>query len=181
MTIARSRGVCASFIVSLWCAVLTACQPSVPVRQIYLPADCPSKTSMSHHGVTEEPGLPQAVATPELPAPKTPTPKPAEVAARTAPAQPASPQPAPSPAAQTPSGLVDLNTATDAQLQTLPGIGPAMAKRIMERRQKRRFKRVRDLRRVRGVGPATYARLKELVQVSQAGLKPRVDSANHEK
>lgn len=150
----RSRGVIASFTLIIWCALM-ACQPSVPVRQVYLPADCPLPTAQ-HHAISE---TPLQIETPPLKSVKP---------ARDAPASPPSSPTASPSALQAPSTLVDLNTATSLQLQSLPGIGPAMAKRILERRATRRFKRVRDLKRVRGIGPATYGRLKALVQVSKA-------------
>src|SRR5262249_10606643 len=46
------------------------------------------------------------------------------------------------------AGPVDVNKATAEELQRLPGIGPKMAQRIVEERQKGRFKTVDDLRRV---------------------------------
>lgn len=66
---------------------------------------------------------------------------------------------------------VELNGASLAELVTLPGVGPAMAKKINTYRQKRPFKRVRDLRRIRGIGPATFERLKPLVRVDKL-VKP---------
>lgn len=55
---------------------------------------------------------------------------------------------------------VDLNTASEAQLRTLPGIGPALVQRIIAARP---FASVDDLTRVPGVGPATLTRLRPLV------------------
>lgn len=52
------------------------------------------------------------------------------------------------------SGSLDLNSATAAQLETLPGIGPVLARRIVEYRTSRgRFQRLDDLLQVKGVGP----------------------------
>lgn len=51
-------------------------------------------------------------------------------------------------------GLVDLNSATATVLETLPGIGPVLARRIVEHRAFRGgFQRLEDLLQVRGVGP----------------------------
>ena len=55
---------------------------------------------------------------------------------------------------------VNVNRAGEADLQRLPGIGPALAGRILEERKKRPFRSVKDLERVRGIGPATAARLR---------------------
>ena len=61
---------------------------------------------------------------------------------------------------------VNLNTATLAELDTLPGVGPVLAQRIIDHRTKRGpFRTVEDLRHVDGIGEETFARLKDLVVV----------------
>ncbi len=60
------------------------------------------------------------------------------------------------------SGLVDLNTATPAQLEALPGIGPALAQRIVEHRP---YRSVDELLDVPGIGPATLEKIRPLVTV----------------
>jgi len=62
-------------------------------------------------------------------------------------------------------GRVDLNRADVDALQTLPGVGPAIAQRIVEARKEQMFTSVEDLVRVRGVGPATVERLRPLATV----------------
>jgi competence protein ComEA len=63
-------------------------------------------------------------------------------------------------------GKVDLNTATQAQLEALPGIGPTYAQAIIAERQRRgRFTSVNDLRSVRGIGDKRFAELAPLVTV----------------
>jgi competence protein ComEA len=63
-------------------------------------------------------------------------------------------------------GLVNLNTATLDQLQTLPGVGPVLAQRIIEYRdQHGGFAAAEDLRKVTGIGDARYNELKSLVTV----------------
>ncbi|HOC19491.1 MAG TPA: helix-hairpin-helix domain-containing protein [Vicinamibacterales bacterium] len=61
---------------------------------------------------------------------------------------------------------VNLNTATVEQLDGLPGIGRAMATRILEYRQKAGgFKKVEELMNVRGIGEKNFLKLKPLVTV----------------
>jgi competence protein ComEA len=63
-------------------------------------------------------------------------------------------------------GKVDLNTATVAQLDALPGVGPALAQRILAYRTEHGgFRSVDDLRKVPGIGDAKFAQLKDLVTV----------------
>jgi len=64
------------------------------------------------------------------------------------------------------AGPVNLNTATLEQLDTLPGVGPVMAGRILDwRAQHGRFATVDQLREVSGVGDRTFERLSPLVTV----------------
>lgn len=66
----------------------------------------------------------------------------------------------------TPSAKVNLNTASQAQLEELPGIGPTYAQSIIAERQRRGgFKSVNDLRSVRGIGDKRFAELAPLVTV----------------
>ncbi|MCU1446239.1 helix-hairpin-helix domain-containing protein [Cryobacterium sp.] len=61
---------------------------------------------------------------------------------------------------------VNLNTATAADLDTLPRIGPAMAQRILDyRAAEGRFSSIDDLRNVTGIGEKTFAALKDLIAV----------------
>lgn len=55
---------------------------------------------------------------------------------------------------------IDLNSASAAALATLPGIGPARARAIVERRDKRRFRTVDELRTIRGFGAKLVRRLR---------------------
>lgn len=60
--------------------------------------------------------------------------------------------------------LINLNSASIAELDLLPGIGPALAERIVsERARGGRFTSLRDLQRVRGIGPRTAENLEGLV------------------
>lgn len=64
-------------------------------------------------------------------------------------------------------GRLDLNTATAAELDSLPGIGPAKAQAIVEYRSAQRgFHSVEQLREVSGIGPKLFERLQPLVAVA---------------
>ncbi|MFH1074060.1 MAG: helix-hairpin-helix domain-containing protein [Candidatus Firestonebacteria bacterium] len=61
--------------------------------------------------------------------------------------------------------LVNINTAGEAELDTLPSIGPFAAKRIIEyRAQNGRFKTIDELKNVRGVGEKTFGKLKDRIR-----------------
>ena len=62
--------------------------------------------------------------------------------------------------------IIDLNRASPRQLQALPGIGPALAGRIVRYRSRRSFQSPDELERVSGIGPKTMDRLRPLVSVS---------------
>ncbi len=68
------------------------------------------------------------------------------------------------------AGPLDLNQATAAQLETLPGIGPATAQAIVRHREANGpFRSVDALIEVRGIGPAKLEAIRDLVRVSPAG------------
>ena len=72
------------------------------------------------------------------------------------------------------SALVDLNRASVGELEALPGIGSVIAGRIVEHREEvGRFRRVTDLVRVRGIGPAKLERLWGRVS---AGVEAETDT-----
>lgn len=82
-------------------------------------------------------------------------------------AQPATQQKPRPPAAATVTSPLDLNTATVTQLESLPGIGPATAKRIVEYREKNGgFKKIEELMNVRGIGEKSFLKLKDLIAVA---------------
>jgi comEA protein len=71
--------------------------------------------------------------------------------------------PAPDTEQSTPS-LIDLNTATPAELDLLPGIGPALSQRIIDyRKANHGFRSIEELRKVSGIGPKKYAAIKDRV------------------
>lgn len=69
-------------------------------------------------------------------------------------------------AGESPVGPVNLNTAQESELDALPGVGPAIAGRIVAwREQHGGFTEVEELTEVSGIGPATLERLRPLVTV----------------
>jgi competence ComEA-like helix-hairpin-helix protein len=63
-------------------------------------------------------------------------------------------------------GLVNINTADSELLQTLPGIGPKTAERIIKYRETAgRFKSIESIQDVKGIGPKRYEKLKPLITV----------------
>ena len=65
-----------------------------------------------------------------------------------------------------PASPVNLNSATQAQLESLPGIGAKGAQRILEFRQKNGgFKKIEDLMNVKGIGEKNFLKLKPYITV----------------
>jgi competence protein ComEA len=63
-------------------------------------------------------------------------------------------------------GKVNINTASESDLETLPRVGPTMAKRIIAWREANgRFATIEDLMSVTGIGEKTFAELKDLVTI----------------
>lgn len=102
-------------------------------------------------------------------------------------AQPRGPAPAPPPREERPAPPVatparqrlladepiDVNTALASDLELLPRIGPQLAARIVEDRDRAGpFHSVEDLARVRGIGPRTVERLRPLVTVARDAGAP---------
>jgi competence protein ComEA len=66
----------------------------------------------------------------------------------------------------TPSSPLNVNDATEPQLEALPGIGPSLAAAIIAEREKEGgFSSIDDLRRVRGIGDVRFAQLRPLITV----------------
>jgi competence protein ComEA len=68
---------------------------------------------------------------------------------------------------------VNINTASAAELEKLPQVGPQIAKRIIDyRRESGAFKRIEDIMKVKGIGEKTFDRIKDLITVgSEAAAK----------
>lgn len=60
---------------------------------------------------------------------------------------------------------VNINEAPVELLQTLPGIGPALAQRIVEFREQSPFEAIEDIKKVSGIGEATFEKMKDLLTV----------------
>jgi competence protein ComEA len=77
--------------------------------------------------------------------------------------QAATPQPTPAKA----EAVINLNTATAADLESLPGIGKSTAQRILEYRQKSGgFKKVEELMNVKGIGEKSFLKIKNRLTVT---------------
>ncbi len=69
-------------------------------------------------------------------------------------------------AAAPPAEKININTAGSAELQELPRVGPKVAQRILDYREKNgKFSRIEDLMKVRGIGEKTFENLKDLITV----------------
>ena len=61
---------------------------------------------------------------------------------------------------------VNINTATQTELETLPGIGPSIASKIVSyRKENGKFKSIEEIKKVNGIGESKYANIKELIKV----------------
>ncbi len=101
---------------------------------------------------------PEPLPTPTLQPPPQPQPvtRPVQPSAHPQPIKPAAPAPL----------LVDLNTATQANLERVPGIGPVLAQRIIAYRQRYGpFKTVYQLQLIQGIGQHTFDKIKPYVTV----------------
>lgn len=83
-----------------------------------------------------------------------------------APAAAAEGSPASAASAERSDRLVNINAASVEQLTTLPGIGPVIGRRIVEYREDHGdFRVIEDIKQVKGIGDATFEKLKGLITV----------------
>jgi competence protein ComEA len=71
--------------------------------------------------------------------------------------------------ASIPESQININTATQEALESLPGIGPVTAQKIIEYREANGpFIGIEDIQKVSGIGPATFEKLRDLITVDDA-------------
>lgn len=71
--------------------------------------------------------------------------------------------------------MVNINTATQAQLESLQGVGPTYAARIIAYRQEHGgFTTIEEIQEVKGIGPATYAAIKDSISIDYVAPPPQL-------
>ena len=76
------------------------------------------------------------------------------------------------------AALVNINTAGSEELQTLTGIGPAYAERIIEYRSANGpFQKTEDIKNVKGIGDATFLKIKDFITIGD--ISANVESADN--
>ena len=66
----------------------------------------------------------------------------------------------------TSSSIVNINTASQTELEELPGIGPSISSRIVEyRNEKGKFKSIEDIKNVTGIGDSKFEKIRDLIKV----------------
>ncbi len=116
------------------------------------------------------PMAPTAAEEPAAPAPPVAAPEPVATPEPIATPKVEAPTPAPEPARPSPVAAavarMNVNTATQAQLELLPGVGPALAQRIIADREKNgRYTAIEQLDRVKGIGPKTIEKLRPHIRL----------------
>ncbi len=61
---------------------------------------------------------------------------------------------------------ININTATQTELETLPGIGPTTALRIIEyRKENGKFRNIEDIKKINGIGDNKFSKIKDLIKI----------------
>lgn len=123
-------------------------------RRIAQATQTPSPVSTVATAPTPEPSAMINQSTPKL-APATPKPTTASLPKAAAPTQ----------SSTATSGKVKISTATEAEFDTLPGIGPTKAKAIIDYRATHPFTKLEDLKNVTGIGDKTYEQLLPFIEL----------------
>lgn len=125
--------------------------------------DAASATPAPSEQAPDVPLLPEDQPQPEVPNPPSEPRPAAEPKAEPAPKPAAAPKPQTPPVRPTPR-FINVNTASAAELELLPNIGPSLAKAILDYRTKNgAFNSLADLDKVPGIGPKTLEKLKDRV------------------
>jgi competence protein ComEA len=80
-------------------------------------------------------------------------------------------------AAEVSGAMVDIQTASAAELESLPGVGPARAQAIIAYRTRTPFRRVEDILRVEGIGRATFRTMRGRLTVGGTRAAPDGEGA----
>ena len=62
-------------------------------------------------------------------------------------------------------GILNINRATQTELEQLPGIGPSTALKIIEYRKTNKFNKIEDIKNVNGIGEAKFEKIKNYIMV----------------
>lgn len=147
----------------------TAAQPAAIVPE---PAPASSVADAAEPFITSPEFIGPPAPEPEVQSARVPEPESAPLPTpttikRALPAEPAPPAPATvrAPTLVSPK-RININSADKAELELLPGVGPALAQRIIDHRTKNGpFVKIEDLDKVKGIGPKTLEKLRPLVIV----------------